>query len=188
MVETLPLAEVAVHTTKLSRIRVVGLGTRSSTQPGVGRQVTRALATRLRERDAGVVALCEVEQAGLELLECMAGADTVVLVDAVLSDRLPPGTIVDLDPEALPGRLELRSAHDVDLQELWALGARLGFAMPRRVMLYGICVGAASAEPLAPADDIEAVVPGLADRIVDDLADAPRPPTHSGACSGGDPR
>jgi hydrogenase maturation protease len=168
----------------LSRVRVVGLGTRSSRRPGVGRQVTRALATRLRERDAGVVALCEVEQAGLELLEAMAGADTAVLVDAVLSDRLPPGTLVDLDPAALPVTLELRSAHDVDLAELWAFGTRLGFAMPRRVMLFGICVGARPDEPLAPADTVERAVPDLANRIAEELAEvSPARTTKPGRAS-----
>lgn len=138
------------------RILVIGLGNRMRGDDGAGLEVAR----RLRATDG----LETVEHDGdpIELLELWAGADPVVLVDAVIGDR-PPGAVHRFEPDRgpLPSRLASpASSHALGLAETIELARSLG-RLPERAVVYGI-----EARRFALGAEMSAAVEAAVDRVV----------------------
>ncbi len=125
--------------TKTMKVRIIGLGNSILTDDGVGiytaREVARRLsAAGLRDR----VDIVESEVAGFALMELMAGWDRIILIDSVQFEGLESGTVIRIAPEDLHTSLRLRSVHDIDLPTALELARRMGIAMPRDLMIFGI--------------------------------------------------
>ena len=114
----------------MRRVLVVGVGNAWRSDDGAGPAVARRL------RDDPRVLVYEGEPVGL--IEAWAGADEVLLVDAVCSGA-PPGTVHRLDALAasLPSELARGSTHAFSVQETIELARVLG-RLPRRLLVYGI--------------------------------------------------
>lgn len=117
------------------KTRVIGLGNTILRDDGVGVYVAREVARRAPWLD-----VLETETAGFGLMEEMVGWDRVILVDAIQFNEVAPGTVLRIDPSDLKTSLRLRSVHEVDLPTVLELGRRLGLAMPREVVVFGIQV------------------------------------------------
>lgn len=128
-------------------IRIIGLGNEFRGDDAVG-----LLAARLiRERVGSHTHVIETETAGVELLDLMKGAPTVLLIDAVRSGNIP-GTIHRFDASAGPIAPELfpRSTHAIGVGEALELARTLG-VLPHRVIVYGIEAGDTDiGHPLSP--------------------------------------
>ncbi|MFH1177009.1 MAG: hydrogenase maturation protease [Acidobacteriota bacterium] len=148
------------------RTRVIGLGNPILSDDGVGLQVARALAARLGASDVDVV---ESEVAGFALLELLDTWERVILVDAVMLPGMRPGTVVRLGPEDLATSLRLRSVHEIDLPTALALGTRLGFAMPKEIVIIAIQAEdtLTFGETLTPR--VAAALPRAVERILEEL-------------------
>ena len=122
-------------------IRIIGLGNLLRGDDAVGLLAAR----RLRERVGDRIEVVEAEMAGVEILELMAGARVVMLVDAARSGQVP-GTIHRLDPSATPISPTLfpHSSHALNASDALELGRTLG-SLPPTVIVYGIEVGDTSA-------------------------------------------
>ncbi|HZP92401.1 MAG TPA: hydrogenase maturation protease [Burkholderiales bacterium] len=95
----------------------------------------------------GAVRVECLDRPGLDLLERMAGAHRVVLVDAMRSGATP-GTVRRLGPEDL-GRTALSSTHGFGVGDALALGRELG-RLPAEIVLYGIEAERDHGEDLSP--------------------------------------
>ncbi|MEJ2364835.1 MAG: hydrogenase maturation protease [Deltaproteobacteria bacterium] len=126
------MAEVVTATKTV----VIGLGNPYLGDDGVGVQVIRALADRLRGRDS--VTVTELPAGGLRLMEAMVGCQRAFVVDAVRTGRKPPGTVMWLLLEDLELSLHCACSHDTSLG--WALesGRRLGLDLPAEISVLGI--------------------------------------------------
>jgi hydrogenase maturation protease len=161
---------------------LVGLGNTILADDAAGILVVRALADEL---EACEIDLRESCRGGLDLMEMLAGYDEAHLVDALLSGKVPPGTLQRLDLASLPRGLTLASSHEVDLPTALALGRRLGYALPAEVTIWAIEV----VDPFSVKEELSAPVQaGLAEcvrRISAALKDpgasaaAPRPRPRS---------
>jgi hydrogenase maturation protease len=145
---------------------VIGLGNGLRRDDGVALQVIR----EVRGRAPISVRAEELSSDTLALLDLWAGADDVIVVDAVQSGR-SPGTIIRLDLAASGCddglRSWTRSSHSVGLVETVALARALN-RLPRRLLVYGIEAedvgyGRALSGPVARAAH------ELADRLVSEL-------------------
>jgi hydrogenase maturation protease len=156
---------------------VIGVGNPYRGDDRVGLDVVRALRGRL---PAGAdVRECEGEPAGL--IDVMAGAGAVWLVDAVKSGD-PPGTVhrVQADAEELPTRIFGTSTHALGLADAVELARALG-RLPAHTVVFGISGAAFGAgEGLAPG--VAAAVGPVAEAIRAEMdrfpaasADADRP-------------
>ena len=114
----------------MSHMLVVGVGNVWRSDDAAGPAVARRLGD-----DPGVL-VHEGEPIGL--IEAWAGADEVLLVDAV-SSGAPPGTVHRLDAVAapLPSDLARGSTHAFGLRETIEL-ARALERLPARLLIYGI--------------------------------------------------
>jgi len=134
---------------------VVGLGSPLMGDDGVGLE---ALA-RLRAHcgDDPTLAWVDGGTGGLALLHAIEGARRVLFLDAI-DAGCPPGTVIELEGDALPRRLGPKlSPHEVDLAEVLALAALRGTppacAAAVGVQPARIALGTTLSPPVAAALD-----------------------------------
>ena len=121
------------------KTRIIGLGNTILSDDGVGIFTVREVARRVAGTGCGADPdIVESEVAGFALMELMAGWERVILVDCTQFDRLEAGTVLRLDQHDLRTCPRLCSAHEIDLPTALELGRRLGMAMPREIIVFGI--------------------------------------------------
>ncbi len=145
---------------------IVGVGNPMRGDDGVGPAVVDRLAPHL-----GPDVRCAVVDADpLPLMDLWAGADRVIVVDAVRSGR-PPGTVHHLvDPTRLPRGVRSASSHLVGLGELLGLADALG-TLPHRLEFFGVEVARLDLGS-GLGDEVAAAVDEVCDGILESLADA----------------
>lgn len=129
-------------------VRIIGVGNLFRGDDAAGLLAARQLKDLVGDR-AEVV---EAELAGLDVLDLMADASAVILIDAARSGR-PAGTIHRLDASAGPlsGDLFPHSTHVLNAVDAIEMGRTLGL-LPPRVIVYGVEVGDTTAgNALSPA-------------------------------------
>jgi len=116
------------------RVLVIGVGTPERGADAAGRLV----AERLQAAPPAGVTVLGLRGDALTLMEAWAGAEAVVLVDAVVTGA-PPGSVhrFDASERALPARLNGTSSHDLGLADALELSRALA-SLPRRVIVIGI--------------------------------------------------
>lgn len=132
---------------------------------------------------------------GLELLELLAGRPAAVIIDSLLAEGVPAGTLLRLDLERSRASLRTGGTHALGLLEGLELGRRLGWAMPDPLRVYAVAVEDpfTFGEGLSPA--VAAALPGLAARIAREVGpvgesgreqepEAPREPAPGPAPTG----
>jgi len=140
---------------------VLGLGNELAGDDAVGILVARAVRGELD----GLADVVESSASGLALIEVLAGHEQAVVVDAIVTGRTPPGTIVEMGLREV-GRVVAPSAHQAGLPELAAVAARLGLVFPARTRVLAVEVvdpytlGAPLSDPVAGA------VPELVRRVL----------------------
>ena len=114
---------------RAGRTVVAGLGNQLCTDDGIGVAAARRLAAARPE--------LEVHEVGVAVLhgaELVAGADTLILLDAIRLGAAP-GTLHRLEGPSLGDVAGARGAHGLDL--LRALAAA-GLPAPRRIVALGV--------------------------------------------------
>ena len=103
---------------------VVGLGNLLRLDDGLGLRALRRLAQRCRLPDS--VRLVEGGSLALALRDLVEGRERLLVLDAVCAGS-PPGSLVRLEGEAVPARLEKpASAHGLALPDALALARLVG--------------------------------------------------------------
>jgi hydrogenase maturation protease len=116
-------------------VLVLGLGNDILTDDAVGLRVVESLHATLAGE--GAIELRTTTEMGLALLDEVAGRESLVLVDAVQTGRVPAGSILELDASDLGGPLAT-GPHFLGVGETLALGELLGLEMPRRVGIVAV--------------------------------------------------
>ena len=151
-----------MHPDNISEILVLGLGNDILTDDAIGLLLVR----KLRDEFAGDarIEVCETQEMGLALLDFLTGHREVVLVDAIQTSRVPPGTVHELDAAGLKNLIG-GTPHFLGVGETLALGNQLGLPMPTRVRIFAIEVADAHTlgTQLTPA--VAAAVPAILARL-----------------------
>jgi len=146
-----------------TRVLVLGLGNDILTDDAVGLLVVRAVRAQLG--DAPAIAVRETMEMGLTLLDEMADAESLILVDAVQTGGVPPGHVHELGAGELP-QVTATSPHFLGVGETLALGASLGLVMPRRVRIIAIEVADPYTLGTHPTPAVAGAVPLAVERVV----------------------
>jgi hydrogenase maturation protease len=155
-------------------VLVLGLGNVVCTDDGAG---IAAIHKLIREYDLpdGVEAL-DGGTLGLSLLPLVDRADQVILVDAIRAEG-PPGTQVRIEgDEVAPAVYERLSPHQIGVADLLA-GASLIDRYPDRVVILGV-VPESIELGLGRTPAVEASIPALVERVVEELAALGYPPVR----------
>ncbi len=108
----------------MSRTRIIGIGTRFGDD-----RAGLELAAQLRAAPPCDSEVFASERPGVELIDMLAGAEAVIVLDAVRSGAVP-GTIHDLALDDLPLPGVAVSSHGIGVADTLALGRALG-CLPR---------------------------------------------------------
>lgn len=106
---------------------------------------------------------------GLSLMEQIVGYDYVLLIDAISSEKDPPGmlTCSSLDAIEDPSSGHTASTHDTTLQNAIRIGRSLGAHLPAEILVVGVATNRSYdfSEELTPA--VAAAVPRAARLVID---------------------
>lgn len=151
------------------RTIVIGLGNPILRDDSVGLRVVSRLRPLLEDREDVVVE--EDFWGGLRLMEHMVGFDRAIIVDAICTEKEPPGTVMQLDAGGIPTQRSA-SAHDVNLPTALELGRQAGAQLPADddILLIGIEAEDVQTfdEGLSPA--VEKAVPVAVEAVLDALS------------------
>jgi len=156
-------------------VLVLGLGNVVCTDDGAG---IAAIHKLIREyaMPEGVVAL-DGGTLGLSLLPLVDNADQVILVDAINAEGAA-GTQVRIEGEDVaPAVYERLSPHQIGVADLLA-GASLLDRYPDRVVILGVVPDSIELG-LERTPDVEAAIPELVRRVVEELTALGYPPVPS---------
>jgi hydrogenase maturation protease len=116
------------------RTLVLGLGNPIVSDDGVGFAVVDALKEKVR---GSSVSFLTSSLAGVNLLDIVSDFERLVLVDAVVG--IPPGEVRRWEGE-FPLTRNTASSHGMDFSSALELGRRMGYAIPTRIIVFGIGV------------------------------------------------
>jgi hydrogenase maturation protease len=140
----------------MSRMLIAGVGNIFLGDDGFGPEVARRLAC---ERWGDDVSVADFGIRGVHLAyELSAGYDVAIIVDTV-SRGAPPGTIYVIEPDresADPG--SIADAHDMVLDNVFAMVHALGGKLPPRVLLVG-CEPADLGEKIGFSEPVKRAIP-----------------------------
>jgi hydrogenase maturation protease len=161
--------------TERTPVLVLGLGNVVCTDDGAGIAAVHKLIREYAFPD-GVVVL-DGGTLGLSLLPLVDSADQVILVDAISADG-PPGTQVRIEGEDVaPAVYERLSPHQIGVADLLA-GASLLDRYPERVVILGVVPDSIELG-LERTPAVQASIPELVERVVEELKSLGYPPVPS---------
>lgn len=147
------------------RLLILGLGNTLLCDDGVGIYISREIEALLSESDKQLVSVKEASVGGLELLDYLSGYDEAVIVDAVLTGKKSPGTILTFKVEDLQGGSAM-SRHHVSPVHALELGRQLGMNLPEKIRFYGIEVSDTRTFKEACLPELTEKIPQLARDIM----------------------
>jgi len=130
----------------------------------VGLHVARAV----RQLSSGACDVEELWAGGLRLVEAMSGYERAIVVDALATEGVAPGSVVRVSLDDLGACRSVACVHDTSLPTGLALWREAGMDVPSRITVYGIGVEDLSLrEQLTPA--VAAAVPRAAEAVLSQL-------------------
>jgi hydrogenase maturation protease len=149
-----------------SKTLILGLGNDILTDDAIGLRIAAALRARFAGQKNITVA--ETAEMGLSLLDYIAGFDTLVLVDAIQTQKAMPGFVHEICGEDLQ-TLPAISPHFLGVGEMLALGQELGLPVPRLVKIFAIEVQDPFTVSTRLTPALEAQIPVIAEQIANVL-------------------
>lgn len=150
------------------RVLVLALGNPILSDDGVAFHVLERLRRRLPPSND--LALEDAATGGIDLLPYMTGFERVLIIDAVKTRKVPPGTVRSFGVHDFRDSLHADSPHHTNLATAVELGRRMHpDEMPEEISILGIEVDniVDFGEELTPA--VEAAVEPTVDRVLDVL-------------------
>jgi len=114
---------------------VLGVGNPILSDDGVGIRVAREVGSQLRKPQ---VSVAETSGAGLSILDCIAGYDKVIIIDAVQTKNGKPGKIYRVTPDDFSYTKRFSTPHQINLITALELGRMLGLTMPREIAIFAV--------------------------------------------------
>lgn len=153
----------------VKRTVIVGLGNPIVSDDGVGIHVVKRLRDIIVSKNVKGVEFKEVYAGGLRLLDELVGYHHAVIIDAIQTGKVAPGTVMRVNLSELVSTKNLTCAHDTNLKTALELGALLGLTLPEKILIYGI-----EAKDLATFSDslskeIEVKIPQITEYIIMDI-------------------
>lgn len=147
----------------MTRTIIVGLGNDLLADDAIGILVARRLKEQLTDEWIDIE---ECSAHGLAILDLFIDYDRAILVDALVTGKHPPGTIVEIPVDSLSS-VPNPSPHFAGVPEMIALARQLGVNYPDEFHILGVEV----ADPFTLGGDlhpaVRAAIPRLCQRVRD---------------------
>lgn len=152
---------------KASRL-VLGIGSPLICDDGVGFKVVDEIA-------AMNIPDLDVDQqsvSGLDLIEIMMDYKKVVVVDAIVTEKYPAGTVMLLQPDDFKNALHGTNPHEVNIHMAIELGKRLSpERMPTDIQFVAVEVNDVWTVTDIMTEDVEKAVPAVVQAVLKVLND-----------------
>ena len=145
---------------------VLGLGNPILSDDGVGIRVAHEVAGQVHDPR---VTVTETNEAGLSLLDSIAGYDRVIMVDAIQTKEGRPGQIYHLGLQDFSLTRYFSSPHQLSLATALELGKMLGYAMPREVTIFAVEARDVTTFSEKCTSEIEQAIPEAVDMVINAL-------------------
>jgi len=117
------------------RTLVLGLGNDILGDDAAGIFAARAL--KLQFEGVADVDVVETALHGVALLDLFLGYDRAVLVDAIQTGKVPPGSLVEVNPDELVA-VESPSPHYAGVPELLTIAKQLDLDFPTQIRIFAV--------------------------------------------------
>ena len=107
--------------------------------------------------------------ATLDLLGKIRGYNRLIVVDAIQLGTAPVGTLHRFTLGDLQSTVRCSSAHDINFASAFAVGRRLGYAVPDEIRIYGIEVQELRRFAEGCTPQVAARLDGIAEEILAEL-------------------
>ena len=146
---------------------MIGLGNPVRADDSVGLAVIRELRERLTGEEG--IDLVELWAGGLRLVEAMVGYDRAVIVDALQSGTVPPGSIRRLTLDELGNTRTTTCSHDTSLPLAIEMWRRMEVPIPEDLSFWGIEVDDVESFSEELSKQVAGAVPRVAAAILSEL-------------------
>lgn len=143
---------------------IIGMGNPLLCDDGVGIRAVRALERVVGNRKD--VELLELYTGGIRLMEEMAGYGRAFVVDAMVTGRHAPGTVM---PFSLADFITTRrtiSTHDTDFRLSLEMAQFLGLPIPDDIRFWGVEAGDVDSFSEELTGPVEAAIPQIIEKIL----------------------
>jgi hydrogenase maturation protease len=145
---------------------VIGVGNPVISDDGLGLAAARLVRQQLGGQSG--VAVAEVYNGGIELMEAMAGYDQAFVVDAIVRGGRP-GTIYRLGIDDVATTRNTSTTHNGSLSAALELGRLSGVKLPSEVRIWAVEAGDVTTFCEGLTAEVEAAVPLVAGEIINQL-------------------
>jgi len=147
---------------KASRL-VLGIGSPLICDDGVGFKVVDAI----KAMDLPDLDFDQQSVSGLDLIEIMLDYEEVVVVDAIVTEKYPAGTVMLLEPADFKNALHGTNPHEVNIHMAIELGRRLfPERMPKRINFIAVEVNDVWTVIDTLTEEVERAVPQAVDAVL----------------------
>lgn len=143
---------------------IIGMGNPLLRDDGAGIRAVRALEGIVGDRQD--LDLLELYTGGMRLMEEMGGYERAFVVDAMVTGRHEPGTVMAFSPADFITTRHTISTHDTDFRVSLEMAHLLGLPIPADIRFWGVeavDVDSFSEELTGP---VEAAIPRIIEKIL----------------------
>jgi len=142
---------------------ILGLGNLILTDDGVGIKIARKLKEENPELE-----VIETSEAGMAILDHIAGYDKLIIIDSIKTERGKPGELHKLELEDLKPAKDFTSSHGLDIATAFQLGQRLGYRMPNFISIYAVDIRDNSTFGEECTQEVEERIPFITKQIIEE--------------------
>jgi hydrogenase maturation protease len=145
---------------------VLGLGNPILSDDGVGIRVAQEIRGKLKDPQLTVA---ETSEAGLSLLDSIAGYDKVIIIDAIQTKQGNAGQIHRTGPEDFSATKHFSSPHQVNLITALELGKMLNLAMPQKITIFAVEAKDMTTFSEKCTPEVEKAIPEVVKMVLEEL-------------------
>ena len=141
---------------------ILGVGNPILTDDGVGIKI----AQKIKEGNPRLEVV-ETSEAGIALLDLIAGYDKLIIIDSIKTEQGKPGQVYKLELEDLKPTMDFSSSHGIDIATAFEVGESLGYTMPQSVSIYAVEIKDNSTFAEQCTKEVEEKIPFIVKQIID---------------------
>ena len=142
---------------------ILGFGNPILTDDRVGIRV----AQKIREENPNLEVI-ETSEAGMALIDYVAGYDQLVIIDSIKTEQGKPGEFYKLGLEDLKPAVYFSSPHGIDIATAFKLGESLGYKMPKYISIYAVEIRDNTTFGEECTEEVEESIPLIAKQIIEE--------------------
>lgn len=142
---------------------ILGFGNPILTDDGVGIRI----AQKIKEENPDLEVI-ETSEAGIALIDYVAGYDKLVIIDSIKTELGKPGELYKLGLEDLKPSFYFPSSHGIDIATAFKLGKSLEHKMPIHISIYAVEIMDNTTFGEKCTEEVEGRIPFIAKQIVEE--------------------